>query len=86
MKSKPLYLLILSISLIACSGKNIKVEKNLPGSDRTAYGCKFSAGYKWCKSINQCVRPWELAIQEGFINSEKPFKEFCTTILDKKPN
>ena len=47
MKSKPLYLLILSISLIACSGKNIKVEKNLPGSDRTAYGCIFSAGYKW---------------------------------------
>lgn len=29
------------------------------GNDRDAYGCISSAGYSWCSSLNQCIRPWE---------------------------
>jgi hypothetical protein len=30
------------------------------GGDRDEHGCIGSAGYQWCDSIGQCVRPWEL--------------------------
>ncbi len=29
------------------------------GGDRDAHGCIPSAGYAWCASLNQCIRPWE---------------------------
>ncbi len=31
------------------------------GGDRDEHGCIGSAGYQWCASTSQCVRPWELA-------------------------
>ena len=31
----------------------------MPGSDRDEYGCIPSAGYSWCASLSECVRPWE---------------------------
>jgi len=29
------------------------------GGDRDAHGCIGSAGYVWCDSLSQCIRPWE---------------------------
>ncbi len=29
------------------------------GSDRDEHGCIPSAGYQWCESLGQCIRPWE---------------------------
>jgi len=31
----------------------------MPGSDRDDNGCIPSAGYEWCESLSECVRPWE---------------------------
>lgn len=33
--------------------------ENLVGGDRDQYGCLPSAGYVWCPSLSQCLRPWE---------------------------
>jgi len=30
-----------------------------PGADMDANGCIPSAGYKWCASLDKCLRPWE---------------------------
>ena len=30
-----------------------------PGSDRDEHGCIPSAGYEWCESLQECIRPWE---------------------------
>jgi predicted amidohydrolase YtcJ len=35
------------------------------GGDRDEHGCIGSAGYQWCESIGQCVRPWELAKEQN---------------------
>jgi len=29
------------------------------GGHRDKHGCLHAAGYSWCTSLNQCVRPWE---------------------------
>ncbi len=47
------------------------------GSDRDAHGCIGSAGYRWCARLEKCVRPWELAKEEGFNKDEKAFEKFC---------
>lgn len=47
------------------------------GGDRDAHGCIGSAGYTWCVSEGQCVRPWELAKERGFENSAPAFAQHC---------
>lgn len=34
-------------------------EEAAHGSDRDDNGCIPSAGYSWCASLSECVRPWE---------------------------
>jgi len=36
--------------------ENKKIEV---GGDSDEHGCKMSAGYSWCESLEQCIRPWE---------------------------
>ncbi len=40
--------------------------ENLVGGDRDEQGCIASAGYQWCEKLGDCVRPWELDMQEDF--------------------
>ncbi|PSW13652.1 serine protease [Photobacterium rosenbergii] len=48
------------------------------GADEDEHGCKQSAGYSWCAKTEQCERPWELAEQEGFDNTEEAFEGYCS--------
>ena len=34
------------------------------GSDRDEHGCIPSAGYEWCESLQECIRPWETECPE----------------------
>lgn len=71
-------LLILSLVFIsACSQQSSGDSETKFGSDRDAHGCIASAGYSWCPRTEQCERPWELAEQEGFDNTEQGFQKFC---------
>ena len=65
--------------LSSCStDKEISSEtRPLLGSDRDQHGCIGSAGYLWCEHTSQCERPWELANQIGFENTEKAFSDYC---------
>jgi predicted amidohydrolase YtcJ len=51
--------------------------KLVVGSDSDAKGCISSAGYRWCGQLGQCVRPWELAIEKEFDNTDERFNAFC---------
>ncbi|NKF50654.1 serine protease [Shewanella sp. WXL01] len=62
--------------LVGCAAQT--EPKNMPGSDRGEHGCIGSAGYTWCAATNQCERPWELAEEKGFENTEKAFDAFCS--------
>jgi len=35
------------------------VNRPAPGSDRDENGCKSSAGYSWCASLDECIRNFE---------------------------
>ncbi len=76
---------IISISvflLYGCGTKDVIPSDHPPllGSDRDEHGCIGSAGYIWCEHTYKCERPWELAKQKGFENTEKAFIDYC-----KKP-
>lgn len=72
-------LLLLSFSFIsACSQESTADGDEMPGGDRDAHGCIASAGYSWCPRTEQCERPWELAEQYGFENTEENYREFCS--------
>tara|TARA_B110000014_G_scaffold222026_1_gene178980 strand:- start:1162 stop:1536 length:375 start_codon:yes stop_codon:yes gene_type:complete len=50
----------------------------LVGADTNEHGCIGSAGYQWCASIKQCVRPWELAKAQNLVdNSVESVAAFC---------
>jgi hypothetical protein len=34
-------------------------QSDIPGGDRDEFGCIPSAGYKWCPSTKECLRPFE---------------------------
>jgi hypothetical protein len=71
----------------ASKAKNItqgecSTDKPIVGSDRDKYGCISSAGYSRDRSLQQCIRPWELTdkiISRAFdaditkYNTEKEF-------------
>lgn len=52
-------------------------DENIVGADRDAHGCIGSAGYAWCEKTSQCERPWELAEEKGFPNTEEEFINYC---------
>ena len=73
---------LLCVSAFLLSGCSTDKELNsdtrpLVGSDRDEHGCIGSAGYLWCEHTNQCERPWELANQKGFENTEKALSGYC---------
>lgn len=47
------------------------------GGDRDAHGCIGSAGYTWCERTASCIRPWELAKQEGIANTPEAVAGYC---------
>jgi len=50
----------------------------LVGADKDEHGCIGSAGYQWCASIKQCVRPWELAKTQNMADdSADTIAAFC---------
>jgi hypothetical protein len=69
-----------ALSILAgCASNNAEnfSEPSVVGSDRDEFGCIGSAGYSWCELTNQCERPWELAAQQGFENTQESFQEYC---------
>jgi hypothetical protein len=47
--------------------ENVEEEKPLLGGDRDEHGCIGSAGYVWCESLEECIRPWETECPEETI-------------------
>lgn len=66
---------LLAIFLMA-SCQKAETEK-LVGADKDSHGCIGSAGYLWCSKENQCTRPWELAKDKQFENSQEAFRKYC---------
>lgn len=80
MKNTAIFAAILCGVLAGCSASE-EPEAPAPqqvGGDRDEHGCIASAGYSWCARTNQCERPWELAQQQGFENTEQGFAEYCS--------
>ena len=74
-----------ALLLGACATGSGSSEADTPsrtGSDRGAKGCIPSAGYQWCTRLERCVRPWELARENGFENTREAFADFCGTPLE----
>ena len=57
--------------------ETVAPKQSMTGSDRDVHGCIGSAGYRWCGSLERCVRPWELAKEKGLEKNEKAFVNFC---------
>ena len=72
---KVLSITLALISLSACSNK--PETQPLAGGDKDAHGCIGSAGYLWCQKENKCVRPWKLAKDKNFDNTESEFNKYC---------
>jgi len=83
MKSTRFLLLSSLFFLTACSDEmssqpGTSGEHNrVVGSDRDEHGCISSAGYRWCATENECVRPWELAKEKGFKQTSEAFDDYC---------
>jgi len=45
------------------------------GSDTDEHGCIGSAGYVWCESLHECVRPWETDCPTSLI--KEVAESFC---------
>ena len=75
----------LCLAVAACSDQpppeetppGVPDEASMVGADRDKFGCITSAGYRWCGMKLSCVRPFELAEEEGFENTEENFLMFC---------
>ena len=42
----------------------VKVPGTEVGGDTDEHGCKSSAGYVWCESLKECIKPWETECPE----------------------
>ena len=71
---KNAFMLLTALLMVAC--QKSETEK-LVGADRDSHGCIGSAGYSWCAKENQCTRPWELAKDKQFENSQEAFGKYC---------
>ena len=71
-------ILSISIALMFLNACTKEVTpQTLAGSDKDTHECIGSAGYLWCAKENVCVRPWELAKDKGFENTEGDVKKYC---------
>lgn len=70
-------LTILSVLVLTACNTSPAPKPIMVGGDMDAHGCKASAGYSWCASANQCVRPWELAKSKGFELTSQNINLFC---------
>jgi hypothetical protein len=54
-----------------------KDDKNetIVGGDKDEHGCIPSAGYVWCESLGECIRPWETECPETTIEEEEEEEE-----------
>lgn len=52
-------------------------QEQVVGNDKDEHGCIASAGYQWCASQQQCIRPWELAKNENLANEQDAVTDFC---------
>lgn len=79
MKHKYMIIPVLLLSLTGCSSEESPASgaASVPGSDRDEHGCIGSAGYSWCARTGKCERPWELAEQAGFSNTQSEFEAYC---------
>ena len=70
---------IMLLALAGCSSQKPQTSSvvSATGSDRDEHGCIASAGYSWCAINGKCERPWELAEQAGFENTQADFEEYC---------
>lgn len=78
--------LFAGILLFGCTAEQPAVpeEKNnqsggqegpqMVGNDTDEHGCKGSAGYVWCESLQKCIRPWETECPKTI---EDVAQEFC---------
>lgn len=63
-------LIISVLAITACDREDSAPTDNndsnepLLGGDTDEFGCKPSAGYTWCPSLNECVRVWETQCPE----------------------
>lgn len=71
-------ILIFATALLGCTyvERTNSKEKIKTGFDRGPHGCIGSADYSWCAYTNQCERPWELARENGFENTQQAFDKF----------
>ncbi len=59
---------------------NLKMRKpKRISGDKDAHGCIGTAGFKWCARTNKCERPWELAKEKNFDNTNKAFDAYCAS-------
>ena len=42
----------------------IEIPEEEVGGDTDVHGCLTSAGYTWCESLGECIRPWETECPE----------------------
>jgi len=41
------------------------------GGDRDEYGCIPSAGYEWCDTLAECIRPWETSCPDEILGGDR---------------
>ena len=70
---------LLVTSAASASDEPAAAGKQTPavGAERDHHGCIPSAGYRWCAKANECVRPWELAKEQGLDPTFEAFEDFC---------
>ncbi|MBD3389689.1 hypothetical protein GF415_01915 [Candidatus Micrarchaeota archaeon] len=50
----------------------VNVPGTETGGDTDEHGCKGSAGYVWCESLKECIKPWETECPELGAGPEMP--------------
>ena len=72
MKHIIILLLILLIFTTGCGIVKYNPPEEKVGGDKDEYGCIGSAGYMWCETLQECVRPWETYCEsnDGNYNTE----------------
>lgn len=78
MKRAGLVSLVLMASLAGCSSNDPSVIGGYNGE----YSCNQSAGYLWCEKTQECERPWELAAEVDFANTQANFENYCGSSLE----
>ncbi|MBO6556599.1 MAG: META domain-containing protein [Pseudomonadales bacterium] len=68
-------------ALMTMAGRSVncmqKKDLLVVGGDRDEHGCIGSAGYQWCRKLDQCVRGWELAGEHGLQDPAEAIAKIC---------